>query len=282
MAHVSEKVKVNMLLLRCGPDSEDIYDGFELDEEHEYDLELIWSLFDKHCEPICNFRAARWKFRSVSQAPNETLDTFYNQISKLAKQCQFDPLEEKLRLIDAIIYGTSIVKAQEKLLQTPKSLTLDQCLNICRHYKSLKLHLDTIKPKSIEYLQKCHNKSRKQGQGCGCGRGKFQQFQQPGKSESDDRKPGKWKCYWCGSESKHKISSCPGHKHVCNKCGLKGHFDQVCKKSSFNAANPQCQQKPKSVQEMQSNDLQNTGKLQNNMDMVDMIRSLGLHEQRES
>ena len=33
---------------------------------------------------------------------------------------------------------------------------------------------------------------------------------------------------------------------------------------------------------MQSNDLQNTGKLQNNMDMVDMIRLLGLHEQRES
>ena len=57
---------------------EDIFDGFELDEEHEYDLELIWSLFDKHCEPICNFRAARWKFRSVSQASNETLDTFYN------------------------------------------------------------------------------------------------------------------------------------------------------------------------------------------------------------
>ena len=31
---------------------------------------------------------------------------------------------------------------------------------------------------------------------------------------------------------------------------------------------------------MQSN--VDTGKLQNNMDMVDMIRSLGLHEQRES
>ena len=218
----------------------------------------------------------------MSQAPSETLDTFYNQISKLTKQCQFDPLEEKLRLIDAIIYGTSIVKAQEKLLQTPKSLTLDQCLNICRHYERLKLHLDTIKPKLIEYLQKHHNKSRKQGQGHGCGRGKSQQFQQSVESESDDRKPGKWKCYWCGSESKHKISSCPGHKHVCSKCGLKGHLDQVCRKSSFNAANPCCRQKHKSVQEMQSNDLQNTGKLQNNMDMVDMIRSLILHEQRES
>ena len=167
----------------------------------------------------------------MSQASNETLDTFYNQISKLIKQCQFDPLEQKSRLIDAIIHRTSIVKALEKLLQNPKPLTLDQCLNICRHYESLKLHLDTIKPKLIEYLQKCHNKSRKQGQGHGCGRGKFQQFQSPIKSENDDHKPGKWKCYWCGSESKHRISSCPGDKHVCNRCGLKGHLTKCARKA---------------------------------------------------
>ena len=54
MAQVSEKVKVNMLLLWCGPNGEGIYDGFNLDEQHQYDLELIWSLFDHHCEPICN------------------------------------------------------------------------------------------------------------------------------------------------------------------------------------------------------------------------------------
>ena len=59
MAHVSEKVKVNMLLLWCGPDGEDIYEGFNLPVYQEYDLELIWSLFDRHCEPICNFCAAR-------------------------------------------------------------------------------------------------------------------------------------------------------------------------------------------------------------------------------
>ena len=55
MAHVSDKVKVNMLLLWCGPDREDIYDGFNLDEQHKYDLELVWLLFDCHCKPICNF-----------------------------------------------------------------------------------------------------------------------------------------------------------------------------------------------------------------------------------
>ena len=85
MAHVSDKVKVNMLLLWCGPDGEDIYEGFNLDVHQLYDLELIWSLFDKHCEPICNFHAARWKFHTVAQAPSETLDTFYNQDIKIGK-----------------------------------------------------------------------------------------------------------------------------------------------------------------------------------------------------
>ena len=89
-----------------------------------------------------------WNSGLFAQAPSETLDTFYNRILKLAKQCQFEPVEEKSRLIDAIIYGTSIVKAQEKLLQTPITLTLDQCLSICRHYKSLKYHLETIKPRT--------------------------------------------------------------------------------------------------------------------------------------
>ena len=55
MAHVTEKVKINMLLLWCSPDGEDIYESFNLDTHQQYDLELIWSLFDKNCEPICNF-----------------------------------------------------------------------------------------------------------------------------------------------------------------------------------------------------------------------------------
>ena len=55
------------------------------------------------------------------------------------------------------------------------------------------------------------------------------------------------------------------------------HFGQVCRK------NPQCQQCPKNVQEVQANSAdQNTGKIQNDIDIVNMIRSLGLHEQCET
>ena len=41
MAHVTDKVKVNMLLLWCRPDGEDIYEGFNLPVHQQYNLELI-------------------------------------------------------------------------------------------------------------------------------------------------------------------------------------------------------------------------------------------------
>ena len=52
--------------------------------------------------------------------------TFYHHIQKLCVQCQFSEDEE--RLIDAIVYGTRVHKAREKLLQMPKHLTLHDCL----------------------------------------------------------------------------------------------------------------------------------------------------------
>ena len=55
MAHVSDKVKVNMLLLWCGPDGEDIYEGFNLDEQHEYDLELVWFYLITIANPYATF-----------------------------------------------------------------------------------------------------------------------------------------------------------------------------------------------------------------------------------
>ena len=63
MAHMtSGKVKTNMFLIWCRPDREDMYDNFELEEDEMYDIDLIMEQFELYCEPICNFRAARYKF----------------------------------------------------------------------------------------------------------------------------------------------------------------------------------------------------------------------------
>ena len=161
MAHVtSSKVKTNMFLIWCGPDGEDI---FELTGDEMYDIDYVMEQFELYCEPICNFHAARYKFHQVSQRENEMTNAFYHCIQKLCVQCQFSDDEE--HLVDAIIYGTKVQKAGEKLLQMPKHLTLHDCLKICHHYESLQYHLNVVKPtdKPVECITKRHfNRGGKQ------------------------------------------------------------------------------------------------------------------------
>ena len=107
-----------------------------------YDIDYIMEQFELYCEPICNFCAARYKFRQVSQRENEMTNAFYHRIQKLCLQCQFN--DDKECLVDAIIYGTKVQKARKKLLQMPKHLTLHDCLKICHHYESLQYHLNII------------------------------------------------------------------------------------------------------------------------------------------
>ena len=72
--------------------------------------------------------------------------------SKLVRQCEFPDMDD--RIIDAIIFGTNCVKAQDKLLQTLKTLSLQQCLSVVWHYESFKLHIQQIRPdKNIDYLR---------------------------------------------------------------------------------------------------------------------------------
>ena len=90
--------------------------------------------------------------RSTSTVVRQLM-LFYNRILKVARQCEFPDMDDCI--IDAIIFGTNCIKAQDKLLQTPKTLSLQQCLSVVHHYESLKLHIQPIRPdtKSVDYLR---------------------------------------------------------------------------------------------------------------------------------
>ena len=111
----SGKVKTSMLLIWAGLDGEDIYENFNLPMHQRYDVDFVLNKFEAFCEPICNFRIACFKFSKVHQYQGESIDVFYNCILKVAKQCEFSNIDE--RLIDGIIFGTNCTKAQDKLLQ---------------------------------------------------------------------------------------------------------------------------------------------------------------------
>ena len=131
MCHItSGKVKMSMLLIWAGPDCEDIYENFNLPPHLKHDVDHVFQWFKEFCEPICNFRMARFKFSKVHQYNGELIDVFYNCILKIARQCEFPDMNDCI--IDAIIFGTNCIKAQDKLLQTPKTLSLQQCLSVVR------------------------------------------------------------------------------------------------------------------------------------------------------
>ena len=123
MCHITPgKVKTSMLLIWAGPDSEDIYENFNLPMHQRYDVDFVLNKFEAFCEPICNFRIACFKFSKVHQYQGESIDIFYNRILKVAKQCKFSNTDK--RVIDPIIFEINCTKAQDKLLQTPKTLSL--------------------------------------------------------------------------------------------------------------------------------------------------------------
>ena len=218
MCHItSGKVKTSMLLIWATPDGEDIYDNFNLQPHKANDVNYVLQHFEEFCEPICNFRAARFKFTKVSQWQGENMDTFYNRILKLARQCDFSNMNE--RLIDAIIFGMTCVKAQDKLLQTPNTLNLQQCLTVCRHYKSLSLHIQQIRSgsdKQVEFLHKRHPKVKKPGQNKPQQKGqssqKFPQTSLPSQKVTKSQR----RCYGCGRElHKDQAKHCPAWGLTC-------------------------------------------------------------------
>ena len=79
MAHIANgKVKTKMFLIGVGPDGEDICENLQLSSTQQFDINVVFEAFERYCEPICNFRAARFKFQNVHQHEGETINTFYH------------------------------------------------------------------------------------------------------------------------------------------------------------------------------------------------------------
>ena len=234
MHHItSGKVKTSMLLIWAGPDGEEIYENFNLPVHQKYDVDFVLNKFEAFCEPICNFRIACFKFSKVHQYQGELIDVFYNHILKIPKQCEFSNTDE--RVIDAIIFRTHCTKAQDKLLQTPKTLSLQQCLSVCRHYESLHLHIQHIRPdKSIDYLRKHHQGKKKSGSQSSNTKqdeSENQRQRSQSRSHSSQNTQGKLshsQCFGCGHDKHASRSDCPAMGKVCHKCGCENHFESVC------------------------------------------------------
>ena len=79
MVHITNgKVKTNIFLIWAGPNEEDVYKNLQLSPSQQYNLNAVFEAFKRYCKPICDFHAARFKFRAVKQHESGTINTFYH------------------------------------------------------------------------------------------------------------------------------------------------------------------------------------------------------------
>ena len=147
-------------------------------------------------------------------------------------QCQFSDNEECL--VDAIIYGTKVQKAKEKLIQMSQHLTLHDCLKISHHYESLQYHLNAAKPtdKPVESITKCHfNRGGKQSSARVKKSGTFrgQLSAKPVNSTNNTVQ-----CSNCGTT--HPKNQCPAFQVTCFKCNRIGHCATECRANSSSSS----------------------------------------------
>ena len=149
-------------------------------------------------------------------------------------QCQFSDDKD---LVDAIICGTKVQKAREKLLQMPKHLTLHDCLNICCHYESLQYHLNVVKPmdKPVEYITKRH--FNRGGRQSSAGAKKSGTFRSQPNNKPVNSANNTVQCSNCNTT--HLKNQCPAYRVTCFKCNRIGHYSSECRSSSSSSNSTQ-------------------------------------------
>ena len=159
------------------------------------------------------------------------MTTFYHCIQKLCVQCQFSDNEECL--VDAIIYGTRVHKAREKLLQMPKHLTLHDCLKICHHYDSLQYHLNVVKPtdKPVESITKHHSNRGGKQQPSAKRTGTFRGQPSTRSANSSNKTVP---CSNCGMT--HPKDRCSAYRSTCFSCNRMGHYLSMCRSTNSSSS----------------------------------------------
>ena len=210
-----ETEQVSTLLYAMGDSADDILQTLQLDEGTVSYEEIKKSLNDYFAERR-NIIVERARFNERSQKPGESVDTFIQDLYRLANNCDYGTLKDDL-IRDRIVVGILDDSLSDRL-QSKGTLTLAQAVQMSRQAESRAQNRDLVrgdnKPAQVEFVDPGGSGNRKT----------------PNK-ESSQPTPS---CGWCGRERHHR-QVCPAKDATCNKCKKRGHFQKVCRSSALSA-----------------------------------------------
>lgn len=218
---VSELRKSAILLNCMGPEGQNIY--YNLMKKSNSDTPKFDDLvkeFDAYFEPKQNELINTFKFNNRIQTEGESFDSFYSDLRRLVKNCNFQDLEERM-LRDRIVIGIFDKKVQKKLLES-SNLTLDLAVDRCRaaelseeHMKTMQRHEESL---MVDVVQSQRPEVKYNSN--------YSKDKNDGNSKNNYSRQ-LYRCKKCAYE--HGPRRCPAFGKTCTICKKLNHFAQGCR-----------------------------------------------------
>ncbi|GFR63687.1 retrovirus-related Pol polyprotein from transposon opus [Elysia marginata] len=211
--------QVGTLFYSMGDIADDILAVIQLDESRTTYQETLVAL-DAYFNSKKNTIFARARFNRRVQQPGESVDSFIQDLHKLADECSYLTLKDEL-IRDRIVVGVRDDDLS-KVLQGKQDLDLSEAIRLSRQAEARTEGQNLLRPR-VDLVQRAFVPPKT-----------TKKFLHPPKQQPPGFGTDK-KCGNCGKAPFHKKESCPARSAVCHSCHKKGHYSSVCRSTKVRA-----------------------------------------------
>lgn len=191
-------VQAAIFLNAVGPDALKLFETFNLTAEEKENFETVFNAFEEHCTPKKNIINDSFLFNTRVQLKKESFETFYDDLIKLAKPCEYSDEDRMIR--DRIVAGVRD-KNLQKMYIDRENLDLTTAVEMARAAEVNKTEMDVDDDDKKPDKKKTEN---------------------GGKGRSWLTKV----CPFC--KKNHGYGKCKAFGQKCAKCGKMNHFALAC------------------------------------------------------
>ena len=199
-----------------GPEADDIFASFELNDENKKKYAKVKEKFDNHFIVRRNVIFERAKFNKRKQEDSENVENFVTSLYTLSEHCGYHDLREEM-IRDRIVVGIKDANLSVKMQLDP-DLTLKKATDMARQSESVRKQQSLVRNDLCDStVDAVKTKTRNQRE--------RQTMPRPKKPFNQQKGAG---CRRCGHRQNHSRDNCPAKGVKYFKCSNMGHFAKCC------------------------------------------------------